>query len=216
MKFLFLLITIFITSLFADANITIIQKPICFGNDRVNLTKDYIKIHYDLDAKDIQIDPKIIVLHYTAISTLDKSFAYFKPEGLGNKRPDIIKAGLVNTSAQFLVDRDGTIYQLMPDNWMARHVIGLNMSAIGIENVGTEDTLTKEQIEANIKLVGHLKTKYPNIEYLIGHSQYKQFDGTPYWLEKDKSYRTRKSDPGNGFLKAVIEGTKELGLKTLK
>ena len=36
-------------------------------------------------------------------------------------------------SAQFLVDRDGTIYSLMPETFMARHVIGLNLSSIELK-----------------------------------------------------------------------------------
>lgn len=211
-----LLIVFFCINMFAEQNITIIQKPIDFTSHRVDLTKEYIKTHYGLEVKNIVIEPKIVVLHYTAVKNLEKSFSYFKPEEIGNMRPDIKNAGLVNTSAQFLIDTDGTIYQLMPDNWMGRHVIGLNMCSIGIENVGHEKTLTTEQVEANIKLVKHLKAKYPTIEYLIGHSQYTQLDGSAYWLELDKKYRTKKSDPGNGFLKSVIDGTKELNLKTLK
>ncbi len=35
-----------------------------------------------------------------------------------------------------MVDRDGTRYRLMPETYMARHVIGLNYYSIGIENVG--------------------------------------------------------------------------------
>ena len=43
----------------------------------------------------------------------------------------------------------------MPENYMARHVIGLNHSSIGIENVGGNDTLplTDMQVEANINLL---------------------------------------------------------------
>jgi len=44
----------------------------------------------------------------------------------------------LNVSAHFLVDRDGTIYQLMPETRMARHAIGVNHLAIGVENVGDE------------------------------------------------------------------------------
>jgi len=105
----------------------------------------------------------------------------------------------------------------MPDNYMARHVIGLNYSAIGVENVGGEankkEDLTPAQVTANIKLVEYLKEKYPDIEYLIGHYEYKQMQKNPLWLEKDASYRTTKADPGAKFMQAVREGVKELHLK---
>lgn len=45
----------------------------------------------------------------------------------------------LNVSTQFLVDRDGTIFRLLPDTTFARHVIGLNHLAIGIENIGCDD-----------------------------------------------------------------------------
>ncbi len=45
----------------------------------------------------------------------------------------------------------------MPENYMARHVIGLNYYSIGIENVGgknnRKEDLTKAQLESNIKLI---------------------------------------------------------------
>ena len=89
--------------------------------------------------------------------------------------------------------------------------IGLNHSAIGIENVGgTEDTpLTKAQLKANIKLVNYLNSKY-DIEYLIGHYEYINFEGHELWLEKNESYRTTKTDPGEEFMEKVRKATKKL------
>jgi len=106
-------------------------------------------------------------------------------------------------SVQYLIDRDGSIFQLMPDSWMGRHVIGLNHCAIGIENVGGlngKDDLTEEQLAANIFLVRHIKKKHPGVEYLIGHHEYRKFEGHSLWLEKDSGYRTVKTDPGDGFM----------------
>jgi len=116
----------------------IIQKPILFGEKRKELTRAYIKKHYGINTKSVKIKPKIIVLHWTAVMDLNKSFARLYPQKLLGDRKDIAKASALNVSAHFLVDRDGTIYQLMPDNVMARHVIGLNYSSIGVENVGGE------------------------------------------------------------------------------
>ncbi|NPA60239.1 MAG: hypothetical protein GXO30_07240 [Epsilonproteobacteria bacterium] len=196
---------------------SIIQKPINFGKTRVKLTKEYIKKHYGLDAVDIKIKPKMIVLHWTAIMNFDDCFKRLYPQKLYSDRADIVSASALNVSAHFLVDRDGTIYQLMPDNIMARHVIGLNYSSIGVENVGGKDNkeedLTPAQVEANIKLVRYLKTKYPNIEYLLGHHEYRKLEGSKLWLEKDAGYRTTKADPGVKFMKSVRSGVLDLGLK---
>jgi len=116
-------------------HIRIVDKPIDFGKERIAMTKAYIKRHYGIKTNSIEITPKIIVLHWTAEMSFDKSFKRLQPQKLLTDRKDIAKASALNVSAQFLVARDGTIYRLMPENWMARHVIGLNYSSIGVENV---------------------------------------------------------------------------------
>ena len=185
----------------------IIQKPIAFGEKRKALTKAYIKSHYALTPKDITIEPKMVVLHWTAVMDFEKSFALLEPEVLRSFRADIAAASALNVSAHFLVKRDGTIYQLMPDNWMARHVIGLNYSSIGVENIGgegnTKEDLTQAQLESNIRLVKYLKAKYPTIEHVIGHHEYREYESSPLWLERDNGYRTEKADPGEKFMRDV-------------
>ena len=198
--------------------IKIIDKPIDFGKERIAMTKSYIKQHYGLKVNNIKITPKIIVLHWTAEMSFNKSFKRLQPQKLLTDRKDIAKASLLNVSAQFLVARDGTIFRLMPENWMARHVIGLNYSSIGVENVGgkgnKKDDLTLAQRKSNILLVKYLKAKYPSIEYLIGHHEYRQMESTSLWLEKDKGYRTVKSDPGKKFMSDIRSAVKPLKLKT--
>lgn len=195
----------------------IVQKPIRFKKERIEMSKKYIAQHYGMAVEDIKIVPKMIVLHWTAMMSLHDSFDRLYPQKLLTDRKDISDAGALNVSAHFLVDRNGTIYQLMPDNWMARHVIGLNYSTIGIENVGgkanKKEDLTPAQLEANIKLVRYLKDKYPSIRYLIGHHEYRKFEKSALWLEKDKGYRTIKADPGKKFMKAVREQVVDLELR---
>ena len=43
---------------------------------------------------------------------------------------------LPGTCAHFIVDKDGTIYQLVALTIMCRHTVGLNWTAFGIEQVG--------------------------------------------------------------------------------
>ena len=196
----------------------IIYKPINFGTDRIKMTKEYIHQHYGLDVANIEIEPKIILLHWTAVMDFEKCFSRLYGEKLYSDRSDISNASALNVSSHFLVKRDGTIYQLMPDNWMARHVIGLNYSSIGIENIGGENNakedLTPAQIQANIALIKYLKAKYPSITHLIGHHEYRAMEKNKLWLELDAGYRTQKSDPGDKFMKAVREKVKDLELKT--
>lgn len=192
----------------------IIQKPVVYNEERKELSIEYMNERYGIESSDATIDPKMIVLHWTYIEDFEYSFAAFNNPKLPDHRPEIKDASALNVSAHFLVDRNGKIYQLLPETTMARHVIGLNHVAIGIENVGgTEATpLTAKQAQANIWLVNYLSKKY-NIEYLIGHSEYTNFEGHKFWLEKDDGYRTVKTDPGDEFLMNVREATKHLNFK---
>lgn len=185
----------------------IIQKPIQFDEKRIALTREYQLTHYGIDSKSIEIEPKMIVLHWTCISSFDITFRIFDSPALPANSPRRTELpGDLNVSSHFLVDRDGSIYQLMPETWMARHVIGLNHYAIGIENVGgvdSKDDLTEEQAKANAFLVCYLKKKYPQIKFVIGHNEYLQYKGTDLWLEKDPNYQTDKTDPGPNFVNKV-------------
>ncbi|MGC1632911.1 MAG: peptidoglycan recognition family protein [Gelidibacter sp.] len=191
----------------------IVDKPIIFDEERTQLTKEYLATRHGLIQDTPTIVPKMIVLHWTVIPTMQQTFDVFNPSQLPS-RPDLAMASSLNVSSQFLVDQDGTIYRLMPETTMARHVIGLNHTAIGVENVGgTADLpLTKAQIKANIWLVNYLSEKHP-IEYLIGHYEYTNFEDHELWLETDDGYRTEKNDPGEDFMTAVKKGTQKLNLK---
>ena len=194
----------------------IVDRPIVFNEQRMQLTSEYMKNRYGLEREQPIIDPKMIVLHWTAIPTLEGSFDAFKEPTLPNWRPDINSVSGLNVSTHFLVDQDGTIYRLMPENIMGRHVIGLNHTALGVENVGgtSETPLTEAQLQANIWLVRHLAKKY-DIEYVIGHYEYTHFEGHPLWLEVDNSYRTIKTDPGNDFMEKVRAATQNLNFKPI-
>ncbi|AYN68076.1 N-acetylmuramoyl-L-alanine amidase [Euzebyella marina] len=192
----------------------IVDKPIVFDEERLQLTSEYLLNRYGIDKEEPTIEPKMIVLHWTAIPTFEGSFDAFKESKLPNWRPDIKNVSGLNVSSHFLVDQDGTIYRLMPEDIMGRHVIGLNHVALGVENVGgTEDTpLTEAQLKANIWLVKYLAEKY-DIDYLIGHYEYTNFEGHPLWLEVDESYRTKKTDPGEDFMAKVRAATKKFNFK---
>ena len=208
---IFLLLIFIYSCTFA---IEIKQNPITFGEKRIELTKEYVKIHYDLDLQDIKIIPKIIVIHHTAIDDFKDSLSRFTSEVLPSDRPDIQKAGAVNVSTHFMIEKDGTVHQLMPLNYMGRHVIGLNYNSIGIENVGGQnsvDNLTDAQLHSNIELIKKLKEEFKSIEYVIGHYEYRCFEKHELWLELDDGYRTKKDDPSVRFMRELrknIDGFK--------
>lgn len=181
-----------------------IQRPIVFDDMRQQLSLQYLKDRYGMEQQQPTILPKMVVVHWTVKRTAQETFDTFNPVQLPGARQDVLSAGALNVSAQYLVDRDGTIYQLLPETTLARHVIGLNHCAIGIENVGngTDLPLTEKQLESNSKIVRYLHSKY-EIGYLIGHYEYSDFDGHNLWREKDSRYRTEKSDPGTGFMERL-------------
>ena len=193
----------------------IIDRPIVYDSARKALSLQYLKERYGLTQTEPTIFPKMIVSHWTAIPTLEGSFNAFNSVTL-KSRKELIEASPLNVSIHFLVDRDGTIYRLMPENLMARHVIGLNWCALGIENVGDGNKfpLTEAQLEANIFIVKYLKKKYKTIEYLIGHYEYTTFQDTELWKETNPNYRTEKTDPGDEFMRKLRNGVRKLGLKS--
>jgi N-acetyl-anhydromuramyl-L-alanine amidase AmpD len=74
-----------------------------------------------------------------------------------------------------VIDRDGTIYQLVPLTTICRHTVGLNWTAIGIEHVGTSDASVlgnPRQLRASLKLtlwlMGRYRISLPNV---IGHAE---------------------------------------------
>ncbi|CEK12172.1 N-acetylmuramoyl-L-alanine amidase [Legionella hackeliae] len=209
----FFLFSFFISSLghaFSCHDAQVIhQAPIQFDEERIALTQQYQLTHYGIDSKSIEIEPRMIVLHWTCIASLEATLRVFNPPTFPQSSPRIKELpGNLNVSSHFVVDRDGSIYQLMPENWMARHVIGLNHYAIGIENIGgvdSVDDLTEAQAQANAFLVCHLKKKYPEIKYVIGHKDYLNFKNTELWLELDPNYQTDKDDPGPSFVNKVIK-----------
>jgi N-acetylmuramoyl-L-alanine amidase len=193
----------------------IIDRPIVYDSVRKALSLQYLKERHGLIQTEPTLSPKMIVSHWTAIPTLEGSFRAFNPITLKGRK-ELIEASPLNVSIHFLVDRDGTIYRLMPENLMARHVIGLNWCALGIENVGDGNKfpLTEVQLQANIYLVKYLKKKYKTIEYLIGHHEYTTFQNTPLWKETNPNYRTGKNDPGDEFMGKLRKGVRKLGLKS--
>ncbi len=193
--------------------IKIIKKPIIFDETRKKLSLDYLKRRHNLVQEQATIKPSMIVLHWTASTSLMSTYNTFNKSILPVSRKALAGASSLNVSSHYLVDRDGTIYQLLPDTVFARHVIGLNYCAIGIENVGSDNyPLTKAQLSANEKLVRHLAEKY-NIQYLIGHYEHTWFKNTSLWRETNPYYHSQKSDPGKLFLKNIRFALKDLNLK---
>ncbi|UOE38311.1 N-acetylmuramoyl-L-alanine amidase [Chryseobacterium oryzae] len=196
-----------------NSDLKIIKKPINYSPERIQLSLEYLKDHHGLIQKTATITPKIIVLHYTAAGNVESNFKYFNKTYLESARNTLKKQSKLNVSSQFIIDRDGTVYQLMEPYQFARHTIGLNYCAIGIENIGSKtQPLTEKQVVANAQLIRLLTQKY-KIEYLIGHSEYGAFRNSKLWKETDSKYFTEKEDPGKDFMSKVRYQVADLKLK---
>ena len=197
-----------------DSTINIIQLPINYSKERTALSIEYLKNRHGITQSTPIINPIMVILHFTDGGSIKSIQNYFNSPTIEDSRQINKRVSALNVGSQFLIDRDGKIYQLMPDNYLARHAIGLNYCAIGVENIGSDkNPLTEEQVVANAGLVRYLAKKY-KIEYLIGHSEYTQFRNTPLWKETDSKYITYKSDPGKKFMEGVRALTKDLNLKS--
>lgn len=215
MKFLksLLLFGLLGSKILFSQEINIISKPINYDAERGKLSLDYMRDHYGIVKPIPNIEPQMIVLHYTEGGDLESNYRYFNNTYLNGRR-NLSAESPLNVSSHFLIDRDGSIYQLLDPLLFARHTIGLNYMAIGVENIGgSKQPLTDAQVEANAKLVRYL-TKLYNIQYLIGHQEYGSFRNSKLWKEKNPNYFTEKADPGSSFMAKVRAKVEDLNLKS--
>jgi N-acetylmuramoyl-L-alanine amidase len=113
----------------SDLRPTIQQKPIPFPDLRKDQTAAYSKRHAGRWAWRLD-EPVVIVEHFTGGTSFQAAWNTFAANArhLGEKP---------GACAHFLIDTDGTIYQLADLGVRCRHTIGLDHVAIGIEHVGT-------------------------------------------------------------------------------
>jgi len=163
---------------------TIVQRPIPFGAKRRQEMRAYARRHYGIDDFHLR-DPKVIVEHYTATNTLQSAYATF-----ANDVRDVELHELPGTCAHFIVDKDGTIYQLVPLTIMCRHTVGLNWTAFGIEQVGltAREVLNRPaQYGAVVRLTSWLRCRYAiAVRNVIGHNESLS---SPYHHEKVAALR---------------------------
>lgn len=184
-------------------DIKIKRKLLTYSQERVRLSLEYLEKRHGLKKTAPTIDPKMIVVHYTNGGTIESIYRYFNTSTIEDSREYNKKQSSLNVSSHYLIDRDGTIYQLVEDTLFARHTIGLNYCSIGIENIGGPTSpLTTQQIRSNASLIRHLTSKY-KIDHVIGHSEYLAFRNSTLWKETDKKYYTIKQDPGEKAMQEI-------------
>ena len=193
--------------------VAIVDAPMAWSAERERLTLAYRRAHSDANATDLTIAPQVIVLHYTGGGSAKATRDYFDTPTIEASRAQLARAGKVNVSAHFVVDRDGTIYQLQPVTRFARHCIGLNHIAIGIENAGDEAKypLTEAQVAADAALIRDLASQH-KITHLLGHHEVMGMRDSALYVERDPKYKNDKGDPGKAFMAKVRERVADLKL----
>jgi beta-N-acetylhexosaminidase len=167
----------------------IVWDPIPFGARRKAEMVAYVRRHYGSFMKPTWrlVDPHVIVIHYTDSPSFSSTYNTFAADV-----PDPELHELPGTCAHFVVDRAGTIHQLVSLGTMCRHTVGLNWTAIGIEHVGYSDPQVlddRAQISASLRLVRWLRCRYGiPIKDVIGHNESLT---SPYHREDVPSLRTQ-------------------------
>jgi N-acetylmuramoyl-L-alanine amidase len=164
----------------------IIRRFIPYGPERRHQMLLYALRHYGIDSYRLE-DPHLIIEHYTETPDFQSTFNTFAAD-----TPDSEYHELPNTCAHFVVDTNGLIYQLVPLDLMCRHVVGLNYTAIGIENVGYSDAQIlgdPRQLRSSLRLTAWLRCKFHlPIQNVIGHNESLS---SPYYRELVPAFRGR-------------------------
>ncbi len=179
---MFAAVALSLVALVAPPKPHIVWKPIPYGPQRKAEMAAYAEKHYGIHSW--RLHPKVIVEHFTAGNSFSAAWNTF-----ASNAPDGELGGLPGDCAHFIIDRDGTIYQLVPLTVMCRHTVGLNYISIGIEHVGTSDQEILHdlaQLRASLELTAWLHWRFHiRIRNVIGHAESLS---SPYHRERVKAW----------------------------
>jgi N-acetylmuramoyl-L-alanine amidase len=147
----------------------VVRRPIPFGARRKKEMRRYARRHYGIDAYRLR-RPRVIVEHYTVTDSFPPVFDTFARD-----IPDPELHELPGVCSHYVIDRDGTTYQLVSTRIMCRHTVGLNWTAIGIEHVGRSDGQVignRRQLASSLRLTRFLQGRYGiSTRNVIGHNE---------------------------------------------
>jgi beta-N-acetylhexosaminidase len=162
----------------------IVWKPIPFSAARQAEMAAYSLRHYGSPSSKLT-SPRVIVEHFTANETLSGTWNTFAADVAD---PELHE--LPGDCSHFVIDRDGTIYQLVPLGLRCRHTVGLNWTAIGIEQVGESDAeilANPRELHAALALTVWLMSRFHiSLGDVIGHAESLT---SPYHHELDHAWR---------------------------
>jgi N-acetylmuramoyl-L-alanine amidase len=146
----------------------IVWKPIPYGPRRQADMAAYSRRHYGVPVA--RLVPRMIVEHVTVSTTFSSAFWTFHANA-----PSPELGELPGVCAHFVVDVDGTIYQLVRLDLRCRHTTGLNQHAIGVEHVGLshgEVLRNTRQLRASLALTAWLAARFHiPLANVIGHNE---------------------------------------------
>jgi hypothetical protein len=184
----------------------IVKKYIPFGDKRKAQMANYCKRHYHQHIWKLTA-PKVIVLHHTAGAGWKSAWNTFAANTAYSSIPG--KAEKPGVSAHFIIGKNGTIYQCVPLSVRARHAIGMNWKAIGIEFVQEgksghdghwmdRQILNRtKQVHAGLRLVRYLRARFGiKKSNVIGHAM---ANHSPYF----KDYTGIKNAAGDWYAAEV-------------
>ena len=109
--------------------------------------------------------------------------------------------------SHFVIERDGTIRQLVALKWRCRHTVGLNHTAIGIEHVGVSDADVmgrRAMVRSSLALTRWLQARYGiRTRDVIGHAESLS---SPYHQEQVAAMRDRTH---GDFSRATMRGYRD-------
>ena len=162
----------------------IVQRPIPFGEGRKRQMRAYSRRHYGA-AEHRLLRPKVIVQHFTVSDTFGSVFNTF-----ARNAPDPELRELPGVCAHYVIDKNGTIYQLVTTALRCRHTVGLNWTSIGIEHVGRSDGQVmgnRRQLGSSLRLTRFLQGRYRiQTRNVIGHNESLS---SPYHRERVRRLR---------------------------
>src|SRR3954454_13891989 len=161
--------TALVAALLAFSPPAIHQWRIPFPQTRKDEMRAYARRHYGINSYTLT-KPKVIVEHVSVTPSAAATRSVFVPD-----RPDPELHELPGVCSHFVVDRNGTIYQLVSLKLMCRHTVGLNYTAIGIEHAGYRDgdvMGNARQLRASLRLSAWLRCRYGIApKNVIGHNE---------------------------------------------
>lgn len=138
------------------------------------------------------IDPKWIVLHYTAAGADDTTDGIWR---LFNSEKGI-------PSTQYVIGKPGDILQMMPETQMCDGTLEFNDHSIQIEVCGDfrQEKETDEEVKSTVDLVRYLQKTYriPDTQ-IISHRQ----------VDNNTGHVGRKPDPTFRFMNRVYDGLRQ-------